>query len=263
MATASALHRALEREELSVHYQPVVDLSTGAMVSAEALLRWEHPERGAVSPAEFIPLAEETGLIAPIGAWVLEQACGQLAEWQVTAPTMSVAVNLSVRQMLVPGFADVVKDVLTRTGVCATDLCLELTESVFMGDVDYFATMLAGLKALGVRLSIDDFGTGYSSLSYLKRFPVDAVKVDRAFVDGLGTDPHDTALVAAIIAMAAALDLEVTAEGVETSDQLAIVRRLGCQRAQGFFLARPMPAADLTRLVVEAHHWPVSGTTAA
>jgi EAL domain-containing protein (putative c-di-GMP-specific phosphodiesterase class I) len=166
-----------------------------------------------------------------------------------------MAVNFSVRQMLTPDVVDVVGAVLERTGVRPKDLCLELTESVFMEDVDYFTKTLAELKALGVRLSIDDFGTGFSSLSYLKRFPVDAVKIDRAFVSALGGDPHDSALVAAILAMADALGLEVTAEGVETSEQLIELKRLGCQRSQGYYLAHPMPAASVTRLVTESHRW--------
>jgi diguanylate cyclase (GGDEF)-like protein/PAS domain S-box-containing protein len=256
-ATESALRSAIEREELTVVYQPVIDLTTGAMVSAEALVRWKHPDRGLILPDEFIPLAEETGLIVPIGAWVLEQACRQLALWQQTVPSMSVAVNLSVRQTAAPEISDVIQGVLRRTGVRPASLCLELTESIFMEDVVYFEKMLATLKALGVKLSIDDFGTGYSSLSYLKRFPVDAVKVDRTFVDGLGSEPHDSALVAAIVAMAAALDLEVTAEGVESQDQLAQLRKLGCQRAQGFYLARPMPPGDLNKLIAESHRWHV------
>jgi diguanylate cyclase (GGDEF)-like protein/PAS domain S-box-containing protein len=257
LATSSALHHALERHEFALHYQPIIDLSTGEMVCAEALLRWQHAAFGFVNPAEFIPLAEETGLIVPIGAWVLEEACRQLVEWQRVQKSMTVSVNLSVRQMLTSDIARLVCEVLTRTGARATDLCLELTESVFMEDVDYFEKTLTGLKALGVRLAIDDFGTGYSSLSYLKRFPVDAVKVDRAFVDGLGTDPHDSALVEAVIALADALALEVTAEGVETEGQLTNLKRLKCPRAQGFFLARPMPADALTRLVEERHHWNV------
>jgi diguanylate cyclase (GGDEF)-like protein/PAS domain S-box-containing protein len=258
LATTSALRHALARDEFIVYYQPVIDLDTGAMVSAEALLRWDRPGHGLVSPSEFIPLAEEAGLITAIGTWALEQACQQLVEWQLTQPAMTVAVNLSVRQVLALDVVTQVEDVLTRTGPRPGSLCLELTESVFMGDVDYFAETLASLKSLGVTLSIDDFGTGYSSLSYLKRFPVDAVKIDKAFVDGLGTDPHDSALVAAIIAMADALNLAVTAEGIETQQQLAILKQLRCRRAQGFYLARPMPAVQLAQLIQQGHHWSVN-----
>ncbi|HEX3087629.1 MAG TPA: PAS domain S-box protein, partial [Ilumatobacteraceae bacterium] len=264
LATASALHRALERDEFVVQYQPVVSLVTGEMVSVEALVRWNHPEHGLVTPDAFISLAEETGLIVPIGARVLDQACQDLAMWQRISSasdidsTLSIAVNLSVRQMLAPDIAGSIADVLQRTGIDPGNLCLELTESVFMEDVDYFGRTLSSLKTLGVDLSIDDFGTGYSSLSYLKLFPVDAVKVDRVFVDGLGTDPHDTALVAAIVAMASALDLQVTAEGVETHQQLAGLKRLGVPRAQGFYLARPMSANMLSRLIAVRHRWDVS-----
>ena len=257
MATASALRHALERDEFVVHYQPVVDTRTGAMVSAEALLRWGHPERGLISPDEFIPLAEETGLIIPIGAWVLEQACAQLVEWRRCAPAMSIAVNLSVRQMLAADITAVINDILVRTGVPAEAVCLELTESVFMEDAEYFGTTLAAIKALGVTLAIDDFGTGYSSLSYLKRFPVDVVKIDRSFVSALGTDSHDSALVAAIVAMAHALELTVIAEGVETRQQLAALKELDCPRAQGFYLARPAPAAAIGAFLSEAHRWRV------
>jgi diguanylate cyclase (GGDEF)-like protein/PAS domain S-box-containing protein len=262
LATTTALRGALEHEQFTIHYQPIVSLITGRMVSVEALLRWNHPERGLVSPAEFIPIAEDTGLTVPIGAWVLEQACRQLVAWRRHAPDLGISVNLSVRQLIAPDIENVVRDVFVRTGAPSENVSLELTESMFMEDVDYFEATLTGLKALGVRLSIDDFGTGYSSLSYLKRFPVDAVKVDRAFVDGLGTDPHDSALVAAIIAMADALDLDVTAEGVETIDQLRNLQRLNCQRAQGFYLARPMPAEVLTELIVTKHRWDVSDAIA-
>ncbi len=256
-ATASALHRALDREEFTVYYQPIIDLATGKMVSAEALLRWERADHAFVSPDEFIPVAEETGLIVPIGDWVLEQACRQLVQWQRVAPAITLAVNLSVRQLVATDVVDRLAAILRRTGAPPEKLCLELTESVSMADVDDSIRTLASLKALGVRLAIDDFGTGYSSLSYLKRLPLDAVKVDRSFVDGLGTDPHDTALVAAIIAMAAALDLQVTAEGVETQAQIVMLQQLGCGRAQGFHLARPMSAAAITELVESSHHWPV------
>ncbi len=257
MTTASALNRALERGEFAVHYQPVVDLSSGSMVRTEALLRWHHPERGLVGPAEFIPLAEETGLIVPIGAWVLSQACDQLVRWQRTDPDLSIAVNISVRQLLAPGITDVVADLLAATGLDPADLSLELTESIFMGDVEFFGLILADLKGLGVRLAIDDFGTGYSSLSYLKRFPFDAVKVDRVFVSGLGIDQHDSALVAAIFALAEAFDLEVTAEGIETEGQLAHLKALHCHLAQGFYLARPLPASDITDLLARSHRWEV------
>jgi diguanylate cyclase (GGDEF)-like protein/PAS domain S-box-containing protein len=259
LATAQALRQALEREVFVVHYQPVVDLATGEMVSAEALVRWRRADGSLVPPDDFIPLAEETGLIIAIGGWVLEASCRQLALWQRTKPTMTLAVNLSVRQMLAPDIVGLIRDVLARTGVRPGSLCLELTESLFMGDVEYFGRTLAALKGLGVQLAMDDFGTGYSSLSYLKRFPFDSVKVDRSFVDGLGTDPHDSGLVAAIIAMADALGLDVTAEGVETQDQLAQLKDLNCRRAQGYYLARPMPAADLTELIDASHIWDVSG----
>ncbi len=258
LATESALRRALERDEFTLHYQPIIDLSTGDMVSVEALLRWQRPDRGLVAPVEFIPIAEDTGLIVPIGAWVLEEACRQLAVWQRTVPELTMAVNVSVRQMLAPDIGRVVEDVLARTAVRPQDLCLELTESVFMQDVDYFGKTLGGLKALGIRLVIDDFGTGYSSLNYLKRFPFDAVKVDRSFVDGLGTEANDSALVAAIVAMAAALGLEVTAEGVETPQQLAMLKALHCDRAQGFFIARPMPSADMSNIIATSSRWKVS-----
>jgi diguanylate cyclase (GGDEF)-like protein/PAS domain S-box-containing protein len=250
---AAALWHALEREEFTVYYQPIIDLSSGAMVGAEALLRWEHPDGVLVGPDEFIPLAEETGLIVPIGAWVLEKACRRLAEWQRTDPAMSVAVNLSVRQMVAPDIAELVADVIERTGARPEGLCLELTESLFVKDVIQFSDTLARIKKLGVSLSIDDFGTGYSALSYLKQFPIDAVKIDRSFVVDLGKDSHASALVAAILAMADALGIQVTAEGAETADQLAGLKALGCQRVQGYIFARPMSPEALEQLMVESH----------
>ena len=259
MASTSALRTALDREEFLVYYQPVVELANGMLLGAEALIRWMHPRRGFVRPDEFIPVAEETGLIVPIGAWVLEQACQRLARWQLTNPAITVAVNLSVRQIESPGIVEMVADTLARNRIDPATVCLEVTESVFMADAEFFGETLLRLRALGVRLSIDDFGTGFSSLSYLKRFPVDAVKVDKAFVDGLGTDPHDSALVAAIVAMADALGLAVTAEGIETAEQLGILRELQCGRGQGFHLARPMPASAMDELVERADRWTVDG----
>jgi EAL domain-containing protein (putative c-di-GMP-specific phosphodiesterase class I) len=249
LATTSALHRALEREQFVVHYQPVVDLSTGAMVSAEALVRWEHPDRGLVSPGEFIPLAEETGLILPIGAWVLEQACQQLVEWQRAAPSMSVAVNLSVRQMLAPDIAGLIEDVLRRTGVSPADLCLEMTESVLMDDVDYFGRTLAGLKALGVRLAIDDFGTGYSALARLRELPFDRLKVDKTFVDELSMTQDGSTLVDSILDMARVLGLQVVAEGVETADQAEFLRTRHCDFAQGYLFSHPIDASTFGTLL--------------
>ena len=263
---ASALLRALDRGELSIEYQPVIELASRSMVGVEALLRWNHPELGAISPAEFIPIAEKTGQIVPIGAWVLEQACRQLVAWHVLQrrqsphATLSVAVNISVRQVLASGVVDYVECVLTKAGLSPHDLCLELTESVFMEDADVFAATLGHLQELGVRLAIDDFGTGYSSLSYLKRFPVDSIKLDRAFVDGLGTDPNDTALVTAIVAMAGALHLSVTAEGVETPQQLAALEALRVTRAQGFYFSRSLTADAITDLITSQHVW-VPGVT--
>ncbi len=255
LTTSTALRRALEREEFTVLYQPVLDLSSGLIVSAEALVRWEHLEGQVIMPDQFIPLAEETGLIIPIGAWVLEQACRQLIEWRRTDPSVTVAANLSVRQVIAPGIARLVADILHRTGAPGEGLYLEVTESVFLEDIDYFESTLVDLKALGLHLSIDDFGTGYSSLNRIKRFPFDAVKIDRAFVKGLGTNAHDSALVAAILAMATALDLEVTAEGVDSREQLDHLKRLHCRRVQGFYLARPMPAAELNNFLADGHRW--------
>jgi EAL domain-containing protein (putative c-di-GMP-specific phosphodiesterase class I) len=253
--TTSEIQQALDLGQFVVHYQPIVDLRTGAMVSAEALVRWEHPERGLMSPADFVGLAEESGLIVPIGSWVLEQACREPAKWQETDPELTVAVSLSVRQLAEPDVVTVVTNTLKRSGTAADRLSLELRESLFMEDRGYFGAKLACLKAAGVRLSIDDFGIGYSSLSYLRHFPVDHVKVDRAFVAGLGAEPHAAALVSGIVAMADAMELGLTAEGVEAEEQLAILLGMNCERAQGYLLARPMPAADIRQLVVDQCRW--------
>ena len=241
------LRLALERGELSLVYQPIVDLRDGRTRSVEALLRWTHPERGAIGPDVFIPVAEETGLIVEIGRWVLETAVAQVAEWQRTQPGargLGVTVNVSGRQLFHESLVGDVERVAAESGIAPGTLGLEITESVLMDEGDA-VTVLEALRARGARLSLDDFGTGYSSLSYLKRFPLDTLKIDRAFVSGLGTGQDDAALVATIVSMAGTLGLEVVAEGVETEEQLRLLRDLGCDRAQGFLLARPLPPADL------------------
>ena len=242
METEHMLRRALDRDELRVHYQPIFRVGSGALVSFEALVRWNHPERGQVTPDEFIPLAEDSGLIIPIGRWVLREACTQLSRWRAASPSMSaaqVSVNLSAKQFNNPDIVATVDEALAQACLPADALTLEITESVLMEEVEATAQTLRALKKLGVGLSIDDFGTGYSSLSYLKRFPVDVLKIDRSFVDGLGTDTDDHAIVSAVVSLAHALGLSVVAEGVETARQLHELRRLGCDSAQGYLLGRP------------------------
>jgi diguanylate cyclase (GGDEF)-like protein/PAS domain S-box-containing protein len=242
------LRRALERDEFSLHYQPVVAMSDRSIVGLEALIRWQHPDRGLVSPVEFIPVAERNGLIEPIGRWVLERACRQAALWHAARPDarpVEIAVNLSAVQLTSAGLLDTVKAALSASGLSAELLCLEITETAMLRDPEASGEVLRRLADLGVRLALDDFGTGYSSLSYLPHLPLDTLKIDRSFVDGLGTQVHDTAIVEAIIAMSRALSLGVVAEGVETECHARELIRLGCERAQGFYFARPMPAAEI------------------
>ena len=254
------LRKALARNEFELYYQPKVSLADGRFVGVEALLRWHHPERGLVSPAEFIPLAEETGLIVAIGLWVLRRACGQAHEWRSQGPWQerraerwtdegqnipappTMWVNLSARQLQEPDLSRQVSAVLEETGLDATGLGLEITESVLVGDGSASVSLLEDLKALGVSLAVDDFGTGYSSLAYLKRLPVDYLKIDRSFVGGLGVDAGDETIVSAVLGLARAMKLEVVAEGVETRGQLERLRELECQRGQGFYWSRPLPA---------------------
>ncbi len=244
--TENALHRALERAELRVHYQPVVSLHDRSCIGAEALVRWAHPDRGLLEPAQFIDLAEETGLIVPVGRWVIEEACRRSLEWRAEhGPGFVVSVNLSSRQLSNPDLAEHVRSALDETGADAAGLCFEITENVLMDDAEAAMGAITALKRLGVGLSIDDFGTGYSSLGYLKRFPVGAVKVDRSFIDGLGSDSEDSAIVAAVIGLGHALGLTVIAEGVETDRQLSELAALGCDAAQGYLFARPGPGADV------------------
>ena len=242
------LRRALERDELRAHYQPVVDLSTGEAVGMEALVRWQHPERGLISPDQFIPLAEDTGLILPLGAWMLETALGQLQQWRREMPEahdLWMAVNLSPRQLTDPDLIHKVSRALAETGVPPGNLHLEITETAVMSSVDASTSTLDALRQLGVHLIIDDFGTGYSSLARLKKLPVTALKVDRSFVDGLGRDSSDLSIVDAIINMADSLALGVIAEGVETAEQLEILQSLGAKMGQGYLWSRALPASGL------------------
>ena len=246
------LRRALERDELRLHYQPILELETGRLNGVEALLRWQHPTRGLVAPLQFVPLAEETGLIVPIGRWVLEEACQQASAWHAvhpSGPPLVMSVNISGRQFRDPALVEDVANALRASGLAPERLRLEITESVAMEAGMGTIQTLQALKGLGVHLAIDDFGTGYSSLSYLKRFPVDTLKIDRSFVDGLGEDSQDTAIVRTVITIAKMLNLGVTAEGIETLEQLNELRSLECDEGQGFYFARPAPSQALERLV--------------
>ncbi|HEX8753643.1 MAG TPA: EAL domain-containing protein [Solirubrobacterales bacterium] len=246
------LRHALDRDELALHYQPVVSLRTGEITGLEALVRWQHPERGLLDPAEFVSIAEDSGLIEPIGRWVQERACRQVLEWHEQRPDarpFDVAVNLSARQVAHRDLPATVAEVIANTGLDPVHLRLEITESVLVEESATAISSLEALNELGVRLVLDDFGTGYSSLAYLNRFPFHALKIDRSFVDGLGIEQERTAIVEAIIGMARALSLEVIAEGVENEVQLAELRRLGCDYAQGHLFHAAMPSGDVDRLI--------------
>lgn len=244
------LRGALEHKELSLHYQPQIDLRSGLIVGVEALLRWRNPELGNVPPIEFIPLAEETGQIIEIGRWVLEEACTQLKQWHNSGLAgLRVAVNLSSLQFHRGNLEEAVAQVLIDTGLDAGCLELELTESVVMRDVERSIVTLHALKSMGVMLSIDDFGTGYSSLSYLQRFPIDTIKIDKSFVNGLGVDANNTAITRAIVAMAHSLGFTVIAEGIEESSQLEFLRRRNCDLAQGYFFSKPVPVKEFDQFI--------------
>jgi diguanylate cyclase (GGDEF)-like protein len=249
MTLETDLRTAIEREELLVYYQPKVEIATGNIVGVEALLRWKHPELGMVSPAQFIPIAEETGLIVPIGEYVLRVACAQNKRWQDQglAP-IRMAVNLSTVQFRDPDLHKMVTRVLQSTGLAAKHLELELTESVLLQKIDTTIATLKNLKKMGVHLSIDDFGTGYSSLSYLKRFPIDSLKIDQSFIREVTTNPEDVAITTSIILMGRSLKLKVVAEGVESPSQLALLRVLECDEAQGYLFSRPVPADEVVKL---------------
>jgi diguanylate cyclase (GGDEF)-like protein/PAS domain S-box-containing protein len=246
------LRGALERQELRVHYQPIVHLESEACIEVEALVRWQHPTRGLIAPLDFIPIAEETGFIIPLGLWVLEEACRHAAAWQLlypSKPPLQVSVNLSPRQF---EHADLLADVqraLEQAGLSPTSLRLEVTEGVIMRDTESSIRTLQKLKNLGIRLAIDDFGTGYSSLSYLKMLPLDVLKIDRSFVRGIGQNTEDDAIVQAIISLAKSLGLAVTAEGIETTQQAELLRKWSCEKGQGFLFARPLEATKISALL--------------
>lgn len=261
--TETELRRALDRGELEVWYQPVIDLATGRPVSTEALVRWAHPERGLIPPLEFIPIAEETGLIVPLGLHVLEAACHQTAAWQQQIdPALGVSVNVSGRQAINPAFPAQVAAIAERSGLLPGTLALEITETVLMAEADSPAAVLGTLQDHGLSLVLDDFGTGYSSLTRLRRFPLDMLKIDRSFVAGVGSNTYDRAIVKATIDMAHAVGLTVVAEGVETGEQEDYLRGCGCDQAQGYLYAWPQPAHAITSVLAAAAPAPRTGATA-
>jgi EAL domain-containing protein (putative c-di-GMP-specific phosphodiesterase class I) len=247
------LHRALERDQFVLHFQPQIDLREHRLVGVEALLRWVHPERGLVPPLEFIPVAEETGLITDLGGWVLRAACRQGRQWMDAHPVarqLTMSVNLSGRQLAQARLVEEVAAALADSGFPADQLVLEITETVLMDDTSRTVAVLEALKELGVRLAIDDFGTGYSSLNYLQRFPIDILKIDKSFVDGLGgSNVEESAVARTIVALAKTLRLETVAEGVERSEHVRELQSLQCDIAQGFFFARPLDARSLEALM--------------
>jgi EAL domain-containing protein (putative c-di-GMP-specific phosphodiesterase class I) len=249
----SDLRRALDRRELRLYYQPTVALRHGGIVGAEALLRWVHPQRGVVAAAEFIRLAEETGLIVPIGAWVLREACRQMKEWQDRwrMPKLEVGVNLSSRQFRQPGLVREVADALQQSGLPARCLRLEVTESVLMEKEPHLVETMTDLRAMGVHIDLDDFGTGYSSLSYLHQFPIDTLKIDRGFVQRMAVAEDGLEVLNTILALATSLDMEVVAKGVDSADQFETLRKLHCGYAQGFHLSRPIDADAFGQLLGE------------
>jgi diguanylate cyclase (GGDEF)-like protein/PAS domain S-box-containing protein len=263
MVLEGRLRRALEQRQFELLYQPQIGLDTGAVVGFEALLRWRHPELGLVAPDQFVPLAEESGLIEPLGIWVLRTACEQHRAWREAGlPNFRLAVNMSARQFERPGLESRIREVLSETDMDARLLEIELTESVLMQEGDHTEALLASLSDLGVGLALDDFGTGYSSLSYLKRFPITRVKIDRCFVRDIATSGGDAAVARAVIAMAHGLGVEVVAEGIETPEQLAVLRRYGCDEGQGFLLGRPAAPSAVPE-VIRRPGWPAGGRPAA
>jgi EAL domain-containing protein (putative c-di-GMP-specific phosphodiesterase class I) len=248
----SELRAAIELGEFELYYQPYVDLESRTVVGLEALVRWHHPTRGLLLPAEFIPTAEETGLIVPLGRWIIARACAQAAVWRADAPDrpLSISVNLSPRQLHDPELLTLASQVLADSGLPPGVLTIEITENLLLGDAELAGRRLAELRALGVQVAVDDFGTGYSSLAYLRRYPVDVLKIDRSFVDPMTDGPRQAALVRSIVDLASALEVDTVAEGVERSEQASALSGLGCRVAQGFYFARPQPA-DVISVLLE------------
>jgi len=247
------LRHALENgRELRVFYQPIIALETSILQEVEALIRWEHPERGLLLPGAFIPLAEETGLIIPLGRWVLGEACRQMRVWQQQypgEPPLTVSVNISAHQLRQTDLVQQIDSALKESELLPRYLKLEITESVMMQDTENIVPRLHELRNLGVRLAMDDFGTGYSSMAYLSSLPIDTLKIDRSFINKMSRSDEDAAIIRAIVTLAKTLDLRITSEGIETSEQLALLSALGCDFGQGYFFDRPMPAENLERLL--------------
>lgn len=253
LALEAALRRSVERRELVLHYQPIIDLATGSITGSEALVRWRHPDHGLIPPDKFIPLANEIGMIIEIGEWVLLQACEHTRMCHEQGfPGLSIAVNVSAAQFMHPKLLDHVADALAKSGLEPKYLELEITESVLMQDSETTIGMLRTLKNMGIKISLDDFGTGYSSLSYLSRFPIDVLKIDKSFIRGINLNSDDYAIVRAINALAKSLDLSVVAEGIESVEQLEVLRREKCDRVQGYYFSKPLPAKEFMRFLTAA-----------
>jgi EAL domain-containing protein (putative c-di-GMP-specific phosphodiesterase class I) len=241
------LRKALVAGELELHYQPVINIASNKISGLEALVRWRHPEKGMIPPASFIPLAEETGLIVPIGDWVIRQACATAAQWPAE---LKIAVNLSPAQLRNPALPQMLVSALAASGLAPDRLELEITETVLLNDSATTLSILFRLRELGIRIAMDDFGTGYSSLSHLQRFPFDKIKIDRSFINNMAADASSLNIVRAVAALASGLGVAATAEGVETREQLDLIRSEGCTEMQGFLLSKPVPAHELTQLFV-------------
>lgn len=257
MSIEMGLRQALQAGELDVHYQPIIDLTTGEVCELEALVRWTHPARGPISPAEFIPIAEQAGLISQLGHWVLETAARQVANWQdeFGRPSLRLAVNVSAMQYRRPALVEEIETVLKAYDFRPDKLTIEITESQLLDEEPLIHETLSLLRALGVRLSVDDFGTGFSALRYLKLYPVNALKIHREFIQDITQNPRDAAIAGAVISLAETMDLQVTAEGIEDAAQLELLLKLGCQRGQGYYFSKPLNANEIADQLRNSTNW--------